>query len=112
MEEKYLEIQKILKKHNQEQLLSNYEKLSDSNKEVLLNQISEIDFELMQKLYNETISKKEEEEQKVEPIEYINKNELSLEEKKYYEDLGIKEIKSGKLAAVTMAGGQGTRLRS
>ena len=29
---------------------------------------------------------------------------------KYYEDIGKKAIKSGKLAAVTMAGGQGTRL--
>ena len=37
---------------------------------------------------------------------------LSNEEKNHYKNLGIEEIKKGKLAAVTMAGGQGTRLRT
>ena len=43
---------------------------------------------------------------------YIDKNNISDEERKHYKNLGIEEIKKGKLAAVTMAGGQGTRLRT
>jgi UDP-N-acetylglucosamine pyrophosphorylase len=46
---------------------------------------------------------------KIEPIEYMDKYKLN-DKYKYYEQIGEKEIKQGKLAAVTMAGGQGTRL--
>lgn len=112
MEEKYLKVKEILEKYNQEQLLSSYEKLNANDKEYLLNQILSIDFDLINKLYTNINVEKNEEDQLVEPISYIDKNKLTEEEKKYYEDLGIKEIKQNKLAAVTMAGGQGTRLRS
>ena len=110
MENKYIKAKEILKKYNQEQLLLNYEKFNNNEKEKLLNQIISIDFELMNKLYKEIDNKEEKEQEKVEPISYTDKNLLNDEEKKHYEELGIKEIKDGKLAAVTMAGGQGTRL--
>ena len=43
------------------------------------------------------------------PIEYWDRKRLNGEYKEFQE-IGEKAIKSGKLAAVTMAGGQGTRL--
>lgn len=46
----------------------------------------------------------------IEPIEYVDKSKLSKEEYENYEKLGDKIIKEGKLAVLTMAGGQGTRL--
>ena len=113
MEQKYLKAREILKKYNQEQLLLNYEKFNNEEKEILLNQILSIDFELINKLFKEiNIEEKNNNEEKeiIEPISFIDKNLLNNEEKKYYEEIGIKEIKAGKLAAVTMAGGQGTRL--
>ena len=51
-------------------------------------------------------------EEKIEPIQYIEKEKLSKEEKEKYSKIGIEEIKQGKLAVVTMAGGQGTRHRA
>ena len=45
-------------------------------------------------------------------MSYIDKNNISDVKKIYYKNIGIEEIKKGKLAAVTMAGGQGTRLRT
>lgn len=112
MEERYIKAKEIVKKYNQEHLLSQYNKLDNENKEKLLNQILNINFEQINKLYNQTKEEIKLGEDKIEPIKYIDKETLSIEEKNYYSELGIKEIKDGKLGVVTMAGGQGTRLRT
>ena len=93
MDNQYLKAKEILKKYNQEHLLAFYDKLTQEKKEKLINQILNINFEQINKLYENT-------------------NNISDEERKHYKNLGIEEIKKGKLAAVTMAGGQGTRLRT
>ena len=110
MEEKLLATKEILKKYGQEHLLSNYEKLSDEDKSRLLNDILTIDFGEISKLYEQTKHKIEFENCKIEPIEHVDKAKLSNEEIQKYSEIGIEQIKKGKLAAVTMAGGQGTRL--
>ena len=48
----------------------------------------------------------------IEPIDYIEKEKIAKDKKEEYLKKGIEEIKKGKLAVVTMAGGQGTRLRT
>lgn len=104
------ETKALLKKYGQEHLLNHYEKLDDAKKKELLKQISEIDFQLVEHLYETT--KGTENKHHVEditPMPYLDKYKLG-EEYKYYESIGKKAIKEGKLAAVTMAGGQGTRL--
>lgn len=112
METQFEKAKKILKKYNQEHLLTFYDKLPQEEKDKLINQILNINFEQINKLYENTKKQVEEDKEKIEPITYIDKNNLSEEEKVYYKNLGIKEIKEGNLAAVTMAGGQGTRLRT
>ena len=109
--ENRLELAKnILKKYNQEHLLSQYDKLTKQNQEYLLNQIMNINFEQMNKLYEQTKKEIKLGEEKIEPIDYVDKESLSEEEKNKYFEIGANEIKNGKLAVVTMAGGQGTRL--
>lgn len=110
MEEKLLATKEILKKYGQEHLLSNYEKLSNEDKNRLLNDILTIDFDEISKLYEQTKHKIKFENCKIEPIEHVDKAKLSNEEIQKYSEIGIEQIKKGKLAAVTMAGGQGTRL--
>lgn len=110
MGNKYNEAKKKLEKYNQIHLLSQYEKLNDEKKEHLLNQIINIDFEQVEKLYEQTKSEIKLGKDKIEPIPYIEKDKLSNEEKDKYLKMGADEIKQGKLAVVTMAGGQGTRL--
>ena len=103
------EVKDILKKYGQEHLLNHYNGLDEKKKEILLEQINEIDFELINKLYDSTKEQKINTNDKITPIEYLDKFKLK-DQYKYYESIGKKAIQEGKLAAVTMAGGQGTRL--
>ncbi len=103
------EIQDILKKYGQEHLLNHYDLLDEKKKQTLLEQINKIDFELVNNLYSSTKEQKTNGHDKITPIDYLDKFKLN-DQYKYYEGIGKKAIKEGKLAAVTMAGGQGTRL--
>ena len=109
MEPKIEELKAKLKKYGQEHLLNEYDKLDEKHKKKLIEQIEGIDFELIKKLYEDTKKKPSMSGDKITPIEYLDKYKLG-DKYKYYENLGKKAIKEGKLAAVTMAGGQGTRL--
>ena len=110
MEEKYAAAKEILKKYNQEHLLNGYEKLSDSDKIELLDQILTIDFAQIEELYKNVNKVVNFKEAKIDPIDYVEKAKLTEEESAKYTKLGLEAIKANKLAAVTMAGGQGTRL--
>ena len=103
------ELKSILKKYGQEHLLNHYETLDEMHKKELLNQIEKIDFELVNNLYHHMKKEEKQGEDEITPIEYLDKYKL-YDDYKYYENVGKKAIKEGKLAAVTMAGGQGTRL--
>ena len=109
MENNLEEVKAILKKYGQGHLLNHYDKLDDFHKKKLLEQINEIDFELVNSLYENTKKEIKNSKDEITPIDYLDKFKLG-DRYKYYEEIGKKAIKEGKLAAVTMAGGQGTRL--
>lgn len=109
MEQILDEIKWKLKKHNQEHLLNGYDKQPENKQKELLTQLQKIDFELIDNLYRHTTKGVDLSNDKIEPIEYLDKYKLN-EKFKEYELIGKKAISEGKLAAVTMAGGQGTRL--
>ena len=111
IEEMKEEVEEKLKKYKQEHLLNGYENLTDQKKIELLKQLESIDFELINSLYRNMDKEEKENKVKIEPIEYMDKYNLK-DKFKYYEQIGEKAIRQGKLAAVTMAGGQGTRLRT
>ena len=107
----YEEAKLKLEKANQEHLLRFYNKMSEKKQLELLEQIKNLNLEQINKLYNEIKNKREyRKEVKIEPIYYVDKAKLSDSDKKEYEELGNEVLSSGKMAAVTMAGGQGTRL--
>ena len=109
MENKLLKVKEILKKNNQEHLLEFYNELNNEEKEILVNQILNVDFEQIINLYNNS---KKDEEYKIDisPLKYYEKDKFTFEEKNEYIKIGSNIIKENKLAVITMAGGQGTRL--
>jgi len=107
----YEEAKTKLENSNQKHLLNFYGKMSKEKQERLLAQIEKLDLNQIEKLYDAIKNPVEEKtETKVEPIGYVDKAKLSKEEKEEYTKLGNDALSSGKIAAVTMAGGQGTRL--
>jgi len=94
----------IEQKYGQEHLLSQYEKLSEENKSKLLDEILTLDFNQIEELYKRINQTVDFANSKIEPIGYTDKSAMSDNELKHYEEIGLKAIKEGKLAAVTMAG--------
>ena len=111
MDEKLKQVEQILKKYGQEQLLDGYNRLpGEKEKQDFLNSILTVDFNQIEKLYASCKESKDFSNSKIEPIDFVDKSKLSKEDYEKYEKIGSKKIKEGKLAVVTMAGGQGTRL--
>ena len=110
LKEKFQEAKKLLEKNHQEHLLLYYDKLDDAKKEELLDQILSINYNLANELYENARKPVDFKDVSIEPIEYIDKSKLTVDETKKYEEIGEEAIRNGKYAVVTMAGGQGTRL--
>ena len=111
MDEKLKQVKQILEKNGQEQLLDEYNRLTDENeKQQFLDNVLTIDFNQVKTLYENCKEKPEFVESDIKPIDFVDKTKLTNADYEKYESLGLKEIKNGKLAVVTMAGGQGTRL--
>ncbi len=102
--------QNKLKQFNQEEILSVLNDLNEIEKEKLVEQILKINFEEITNLYKNLNIKQELESSDIQPIEVIDKEKISDDEKKELEELGLNIIKQNQYAVVTMAGGQGTRL--
>lgn len=110
MNEELKKVKEKLKKYHQEHLLMKYDEKTEDEKRELLNQIENIDFDLMNELYEQATKPVDLKKDLIEPIEHVDKSKLTAAEKEMYEKKGIEAIKYNKLAVVTMAGGQGTRL--
>lgn len=100
----------ILKKYNQEHIIRLLEKLYEEKQEKLIRQIQEINFEQITELYNNTKKEIEFKENKIEPLNYLDKAKLTKVQREEFDKLGENTVKAGEYAVVTMAGGQGTRL--
>lgn len=104
------DIMQILKEFNQEYVLSFWNDLTDEEKNILANQVRSIDFAKMNMLYYNSTLDDSISYDRISPIPYIDRLNLTKDELKHYSDIGNLVINSGKLAIITLAGGQGTRL--
>ena len=108
--DKLQEVVSILKEYNQEHIIKYMENLNEKEKEELEDQILKIDFHQLTELYENAKKMIEIKENKIEKIDYIDKQKMSNSQKQQLSDIGGAVVATGKYAVVTMAGGQGSRL--
>lgn len=108
-------IRRLLTEHHQEHLLAFWNQLNPNQQDALLAQIRELDLPAIQDWVRHLVTG-----QPAAPVQhdfepatsYSPQPHNAEEERKYRQaiDLGTKRISSGKVAALVVAGGQGTRL--
>ena len=103
----YDEAKKLLSDCGQEHILRYYDELGDEEKKSLLAQIEGIDLSILDALNKDrgAVLKRG----KIEPIEAVTISDIDRNSAEYRR-IGIEAVSSGKVAAVLLAGGQGTRL--
>jgi len=107
---KNLEIENLLKKYNQTNLINMMNEFSEDEEKKIIEQLKNIDLEKITELYNTTKKEINVSTKNIEHIDYIDKSQLTDDEKNKYRTLGEEIIKNNQYAVVTLAGGQGTRL--
>lgn len=93
-----------LNNYGQTHLISFFDGLSENEKEHLISDINNIDFELMKNLYQNA---------EIVPKDFSSENIAPIPVKKACDEfaaVGLDAISKGEVAAITMAGGQGSRL--
>lgn len=91
----------------QQHILQYFEELSETEKNELLEQIELTDFSVIEQGKSGAVSKKG----VISPLASLELDEIS-ECKERFTEIGTKAIQEGKVAAVLLAGGMGTRLGS
>ena len=102
------ELFNVLKEHGQEHIFEAYQKLDDTGKEKLAAQIERIDWSIVEMAGHKELAQ---ERGKLEPLSALEVTEIEQNKAKY-EGIGLDAIRAGKVGAVLLAGGQGTRLGS
>lgn len=101
-------VKRKLEKYGQTHLLKYYDELSEDERKELLSQIEETDFSVVELCEN---GGKGVEKGNITPLSVMQLSEIEENKEKYF-NAGVSAIKSGKVGAVLLAGGMGTRLGS
>lgn len=102
----YSEAKSLLEEKGQEHLLRFWDELSDESREKLLSQIENIDWSIFDQLREKDALEKR---GKFEPLGALEVEDIEKDKEKYSK-AGIDALSKGKVGAVLLAGGQGTRL--
>jgi UDP-N-acetylglucosamine/UDP-N-acetylgalactosamine diphosphorylase len=105
----YLERKKLitlLERYGQQHLLSYYDALVGEEKNKFAKQIEKVDWKLITRVHEK---QKDHKRGHFEPIEGMSLKQIE-ENKEGFSEVGLEMIRAGKIGAVLLAGGQGTRL--
>lgn len=98
----------LLKEYGQDKMIKYYSGLNEAGKTALCDQADLLDFSCLRFVHD---GEHEKPRGVITPIKTMKLSESSLK-KDYYRELGIKAIKAGKVGALVLGGGMGTRLGS
>ena len=114
IEERLAKAQAILKQADQSQVLNYWDQLSDEQKEQILGQIESVDWVEVTRLVQSHVLNTPEfiAPKSIEPAPYLPRipGKNLADKYKQAKKTGEKLLRDGKVAAFTVAGGQGTRL--
>ncbi|MCD8037744.1 MAG: UDPGP type 1 family protein [Lachnospiraceae bacterium] len=102
------ELSGLLIEHGQEHILEAYKRLDEEGKNKLSRQVERIDWSIVDMAVSEELAQKR---GRLEPLSALEVPEIE-KNKEQYEAQGLAAIRAGKVGAVLLAGGQGTRLGS
>ena len=97
-----------LSKYGQEQILRYYDELSDDEKNALLEQVDKTDMEVLSAIEHKSELVKKGE---ITPLDAMELDEIKANYDTF-KNTGVEAIKAGKVGAILLAGGMGTRLGS
>ncbi|MCR4674781.1 MAG: UDPGP type 1 family protein [Lachnospiraceae bacterium] len=95
----------LLKEHNQEHVLKYFDTLSEIEQKDLLCQIKAVDWEMIETAKSEDNQSRGE----ITPLGAVEIKEIEERREEFVEE-GLKAIREGKVGAILLAGGMGTRL--
>ena len=104
----YEEALKKLRDYGQEHVLAYYEELTEAEKESLLSQIELTDFSVLASCKGDRQALQR---GKISPLAAMQLPEIEAKREKF-QTLGLEAIRKGRVGAVLLAGGMGTRLGS
>ncbi|HYH02755.1 MAG TPA: UTP--glucose-1-phosphate uridylyltransferase, partial [Bacillota bacterium] len=112
MDQKLEQTRALLAEFGQEHLLNFYQTLSPFEQTDLVNSILNLDFKLIESLYHNLVLNPVNQlnEANPEPLTPRYWDRLEPQTRNQYRNLGLELIRESKVAAVLVAGGQGTRL--
>ncbi|MBE6712247.1 MAG: UDPGP type 1 family protein [Ruminococcaceae bacterium] len=100
----------LLKQYGQEHLLRFYDELSEDEQKSLIEQINQADFTLLDALQHKDQNKATDDKGgSLAPLGALEIDEIK-KNRAEYEEKGLEAIRAGKVAALLLGGGQGTRL--
>lgn len=101
----FVKAKELLKKHGQEHVLRFFDELDEDGRRGLLRQIEDVDFDMLDVIHHP----KQEEKGKITPLGAVEIGEIEERKEEFVEE-GLKAIREGKVGAILLAGGMGTRL--
>ena len=101
-----IQFRSIMEQYEQNKVLEAFDSRNEKDKARLLRQCDFLDFSFLNALHNHSTKRG-----KIEPIRTMKLAEIE-EKREKFEKIGVEAIKAGKVAALVLAGGMGTRLGS